>query len=297
MTPWLIDVYRDLGLAYPALPQDVISTPQSLISESLDMEARAILLALVFASLGLGANAQEFRVETDVFVGDAETAASHTVTLFEKSAVYEFIDHPPQVIVYRQASEEHAGQFILLDPQSRQRTEVPVERVTRLMGKLAQLAAEQSDPVLKFAATPAFHESFDAESGSLTLAHPQWTYRVATVAAEPGGALDRYRDFTDRYAELSTMIHKTFPPGPRLKLNAALAERGVVPVEIRRTIGGDDKSLVRAVHLFSWRLSRDDRQRIDQAQQNLAAYAKVANEKFLAGAGKLSTSKVRGQSE
>ena len=62
------------------------------------------------------AAAQEFRIETDVYVGDEEEPASHTVTLFEKSAVYEFIDNPEQVDrLPRRRAKGDPGQFILLD--------------------------------------------------------------------------------------------------------------------------------------------------------------------------------------
>ncbi len=263
------------------------------------MEARhlPVLLATLapLACPAASALAQEFRIETDVFVGDDEQPVSHTVTLFEKSAVYEFIDDPEQVIVYRPDGPERKAQFILLDAASKRRTEIDAERVTKLMKKLAGWAAEQNDDVLKFAAAPKFQESYDGETGSLTLANPEWTYRVATVAADDRAALVRYREFTDRYAELSTMLHSSPPPGPRLELNAALIAHGAVPVEIRRIIGGDEKNQVRAVHFFSWRLSRDDRTRLDEAQQHLANYAKVGNEEFLAARHKPDA--VRGQSE
>ena len=59
-----------------------------------------------------------------------------------------------------------------------------------------------------------------------------------------------------------------------------------MPVEIRRTIGGDEKNVVRAAHLFSWRLSRDDRTRLDEAQQQLASFDKVDNKEFLAARAK-----------
>jgi hypothetical protein len=230
-----------------------------------------------------------------VYIGDSDEAASHTVTLFETTAVYEFIDNPEQVIVYRPASPEHNAQFILLDPATKRRTEVDADRVTRLMKKLAGWAAEQEDEVLKFAAAPKFKETYDAESGSLTLAHPEWTYRVATVAAEDDAALKRFREFADRFAELSTMLHGAPPPGPRLELNAALVAHGVAPVEIRRIISGDEKNQVRAVHIFSWRLSREDRARLDEARERLANYAKVANDEFLAARAKKDA--IRGQSE
>jgi hypothetical protein len=91
------------------------------------------------------------------------------------------------------------------------------------------------------------------------------------------------------------MLHASPPPGPRLALNAALAKHKVVPVEIRRTIAGDEKNVVRAVHEFSWRLSKDDRARLDEAQKKLASYQKVENSDFIAARTAQET--VRGQSE
>jgi hypothetical protein len=261
-------------------------------STSRQVFASTALLAVVacFVSPSSG---QEFRIETDVYVGEESEPVSHTVTLFEKSAVYEFVSKPEQTIVYRKTAEDRGAQFILLDPETQRRTHIDVERVAALMKKLAQWAGEQKDPMLKFSARPQFEETFDADSGALTMANPEWTYRVATVPAAPA-ELARYRDFTDRYAELTTMLYGSPPPGPRLALNAALANHGVAPVEIRRTIGGDEKNEVRAVHFFSWRLSRDDRARLDEAYKQLASFEKVENEAFLAARAKQDA--VRGQS-
>jgi hypothetical protein len=257
-----------------------------------------LALAAVAVVLLAGADliaAQEFRIETEIYVGDESTPISHTVTLFEKSAVYEFMDDPQQVIVYRQGPDGKPGQFILLDTVRERRTDVDVDRVAKLMVKMSDWASAHKDPLLKFAAKPAFEESFDSESGSLTLAHKEWTYRAATIKAEDASSLRRYRDFTDRYAELSAMMFNSPPPGPRLALNAALAKHGVVPVEIQRSLGGDEKNAVRATHLFSWRLSREDRQRLDEAQAHLANYKKVDNEQFIAA--RLGKDVVRGQSK
>lgn len=257
------------------------------------------LLALAALAAPRVAVSQEFRIETEVFVGDAEEPASKTTTLFEKSAVYEFVDQPEQVIVYRKTGVDQPGQFILLDPATKRRTEIDVARVSKLMEKLSGWAAEQKDPLLKFSAKPEFKETFDEATGSLTMANEEWTYRVATYAPESGEAnaeaLQRYRAFTDRYAELTSMLYSSPPPGPRFALNAALANHNVVPVEIRRTIGGDEKNIVRAVHMFTWRLSRSDRSRLDEAQKKLASYEKVENEAFIAARTKQDA--VRGQSK
>jgi hypothetical protein len=266
------------------------------------MDARLVRLALLLVVLLLGSLAarggvaQEFRIETFVYVGGEEQPVSHTTTLFENSAVYEFVDDPEQIIVYRHASgDDDSGVFILLDPATERRTEIEASRVSKLMDKLSGWAAKQDDDLLKFSANPEFKETFDAETGSMTLANAEWTYRVATVEAEDPAALERYRKFTDSYAELTAMLHASPPPGPRMALNAALIKHKVVPVEIRRTIDGDEKNVVRAVHEFSWRLSKDDRTRLDEAQKKLASFQKVENSAFIAARAGQQT--VRGQSE
>src|SRR5690606_23534291 len=173
--------------------------------------------------------------------------------------------------------------------------DVEVDRVEKLMHKMTDWAADHKDPLLKFAAKPTFEETFDVESDSLTLANKEWTYRAATIKADDTAKLTRYREFTDRYAELSAMMFNSPPPGPRLALDAALAKHGVVPVEIKRTLGGDEKNVVKATHMFYWQLSREDRRRLDEAQAHLANFKKVDNEQFIAA--KTGKDVVRGQSK
>jgi hypothetical protein len=258
--------------------------------------AFTLVIGVITLAVDRQLSAQEFRIETDAYIGDEERPASHTVTLFEKSAVYDFSDSPEQIVIYRGGSEGRPAQFILLDPKSQRRTDIEVSRVEKLMEKLTRWAATQKDPLMQFHAAPSFEETFDAESRRLTLSSPQWTYRVATIGADDEEALKRYHEFTDRYAELTAMLHNSPPPAPRQALNAALAKHAVVPVEIQRTTGGDDKNAVRTTHLFSWRLSREDRTRLDEAQAFLANFKKVDNREFIAVRGK-DVTVVRGQSK
>jgi len=251
-----------------------------------------LAVAIAWTSSTVSAAPPEFRIETEVYVGEEVEPASHTVILFEESAVYEFSDNPAQTIVYREPSEGRPAQFVILDPATHRRTDVEAERVTRLMEKLCGWAKEQKDDLLKFSADPQFDETFDAGSGDLTLANKLWTYRVATVPAVSKEALTRYRAFTDRYAELTSMLENTPPPRPRLALNEALVKNGVAPVEIRRIISGDEKNAVRATHLFTWRLSRDDRSRLDEARQQVASFKKVENKEFLAARAKVDKASV-----
>jgi len=53
-------------------------------------------------------------------------------------------------------------------------------------------------------------------------------------------------------------------------------------VTVTLTRNGEKKPL-RAEHEFTWRLSQQDRKRIDDANASLAAYQAVDNDQFLRG--------------
>jgi len=253
-------------------------------------------LALVFATLPAltPAEAQELRIETEVYSGDSAEPLSKTATLFDSGTVYDFIESPARIAIFRAPTPTHGGKFILLDLENEYRTEVSTEKIAALMDKLSEWAAEQKDPLLKFSANPVFEESFDVDTGTLTMSSKQWTYTVATVPADDLNTLKRYREFTDWYTRLNTMLQSSPPPGPRLALNKALERHEAVPVEIRRTIASNSTDL-RATHLFTWRLSRDDRSRIEEVRRKLTGFKKVDNEVFVAQ--RAGGSVVRGQSE
>ena len=256
--------------------------------------AAICLTAVLPCVLSSPTYAQQLRIETSVFEEDKVEPLSEAVTLFDSTAVYHFMKNPSQVIIYRSATANRDGQFIILDKQSKQRTDISTKRIEALMDKLTKWAGEQEDTMLKFSAQPVFEESFDEESGLLTLKNPAWNYTVATVPAEDDQALAKYREFTDWFSRLNSMLHSTPPPGARLKLNKSLVERGVVPVEIRRRMESQEIPL-RATHLFAWRLSREDRQRIDETQRQLASFKKVDNATFIAN--RKDETVVRGQSQ
>lgn len=252
----------------------------------------ALLLPLCAATV---LQAGELRIETDVYTGDTNESLSHTVTLFDSGTVYDFVNDRQQVAVFRLPTSTRSGQFILLDLNSKRRTEVSTDKIEGLMDKLSTWAKDQEDPMLKFSADPTFEENFESGTGQLTLDSSHWNYTVATVPAEDKKTLSHYRQFIDWYTRLNVMMHGAPPPGPRLALNAALEKHGVVPVEIRRTIEPQSVTL-RATHLFSWRLSREDRAQLEEVREHLANFKKVDNKDFLASrlSGK---DVVRGQSK
>ncbi len=242
-----------------------------------------VVLAVVVLSWLTGASravAEEFRIQTRVFVGDEEQPVSETTTLFLDGVVYDFLDTPSQVAVFRKPGGGRPGRFILLDPTHKMRTELSTDQLAGAMEKLRAWAAQQTDPFLQFAADPQFTESFDPQTGKLTLTSLIETYQVDTAKTDHAEALTEYHEFLDWYAQLNTLLVGGPPPEPRLKLNAALARYKVIPLKVERTRAGEEDP-VWAEHEFTWRLSRQDRNRIDTVRESLASYRAVTNEEFL----------------
>ncbi len=224
--------------------------------------------------------AEDFRVETKVFVGDNEEPTSETTTLFLGGDVYDFLKSPAQTAVFRGPKGRNAGRFILLNNEKEISTEFSTGQLKQAIDRVQTWASRQSDPFLKFAANPNFKESFNPKGGQLVLASHLESYQVSTTPVEHVKAAEQYREFLDWYAQLNTLLAGGPPPQPRLELNEALARHKVMPTTVELTRAGEKEPL-RAEHNFIWRLSQDDKQRIDDARVALASYRKVKNEEFV----------------
>jgi hypothetical protein len=104
------------------------------------------------------------------------------------------------------------------------------------------------------------------------------TYEVKAERAPDAESARQYSEFSDWYARLNTMSNVTLLPFPRLKVNAELRERQLVPTEVRRTV---DKQVARTEHEVIWRLSNDDRKRIDQTGEDMATFKKIELKEYL----------------
>jgi hypothetical protein len=244
----------------------------------------SISVAMIAVGFTIGANslrAEGFRIETKIFAGDEdeEEPVSQTTTLFLEGVVYDFIEQPAQVAVFRHPTGGKPGRFILLEPAQRIQTEITTDQLSGAMTKLRTWAARQDDPFLQFAADPKFKESFEPKAGRLVLASHLESYTVSTTRPEHAESIAEYREFLDWYTKLNTLVTAGPPPEPRLQLNAALARYEVVPLVVELQRAGEKEPL-RAEHKFTWRLSREDRDRIEDVRASLASYRAVDNSEF-----------------
>jgi hypothetical protein len=247
------------------------------------MNRCVLFLAIAFLVLVAPASlAEDFRIETKIFIGKEEEPASTTTTLFQRGVVYDFLSEPEQIAVFRKAGGGKSGRFILLDRERRVRTELSTDQLAGAMNKLKNWAGRQNDDFLKFAANPQFEETFDRSTGQLLLASRAESYTIKTEPVDTPESLAEYREFLDWYARLNTLLSGGPPPEPRLQVNAALARYQVVPTSVELVRAGEKEKL-RAEHEFTWLLSKEDLSRIDDACASLAAYRPVSNEEFLQG--------------
>ena len=246
---------------------------------------RGLVVWMLLVLLAPVALAADFRIETKIYAEDEEVPVSQNTTLFQNGVVYDFLETSNRVAIYRHGKGDQPGRFVLLDPNQSIKTELTTDRMDAAIEKLSLWARTQRHPLLQFYADPKFDESFDTESGKLTLASSLTTYSAQTKAVTHAEVWTDLRNYFDAYAKLNCMLGSPLPPGPRLALNAAMEKHNVYPTEISlsipgNAITGDQDTELRAVHNFTWRLSKDDRARITLVGEQLVSFREVSNQEF-----------------
>ncbi|QDV72872.1 hypothetical protein [Botrimarina mediterranea] len=243
----------------------------------------ALLLSVGLFSDGVATTcfAADFRIETRVYAKGEEEPASQSVTLFTGGAAYDFRDEAHRVTIFRPGAADKPGRFVLLDSQRQYRSEIGGDRVAVVTTKLRRWAAVHKDPFLRFTGDPAFDEAFDADTGELRMTSKQMSYRLVTMPVASREAMKELRAFLDAYAQLHTLLEAGLPPGPRMRVNESLANHDVVPIEVELYEGPiEGEPELRAEHLVTWILSREDRNRIEEANRWVAEYVEVENTEF-----------------
>lgn len=242
---------------------------------------RVLLALLLTACCLLPAGAADFRIETRVYAPGEDEPASESVTLFTAGAAYDFRDDDARVTVFRSGAADKAGRFVLLDTEREVRTEIGGDRVAIATTKLRRWASVHKDDFLRFTGDPSFDETFNSETGELRLTHKLMSYRLVTMPVASREAMKELRAFLDAYAQLHTLLEAGLPPAPRMLVNEALANHDVVPIEVELYSGPiHGEPDLRAEHLVTWILSRQDRNRIEQANRQLAEFVVVDNTAF-----------------
>lgn len=245
------------------------------------------VISLIFLMLpDAGTSAQEFRIETDVLLGDEPKPVAQNLTLFTNGLVYDFpLVGREEITVF----DAGRGRFVMLDVQRKVKTTVTTQHLLEYAAAV-RVHAEKMDGAFAFAANPKFDQSFDEANGEVVLASEQLTYRAKGSKPKSDAVNQQYQQFADWYARLNGIRPGSLPPFARMELNDALAERGWIPEQVHLTVTGNDRLIKRRVelrskHRINWRLSKTDRAKIEKAGDYMASFQSVSLSEYSKASG------------
>jgi hypothetical protein len=203
--------------------------------------------------------ADNFRVNNEVFANDAKTPSAQSITIFHDGVVYDSMKSPAEVLIF----DKQAGRFTLLNPANQTKVELSTDNVADFTKQLQARAAAHRDPVVKFLADPKFQERFDDASGELALSSPLVSYRLVLSTAEGEAAAEQYREFSDWYARLNTLLNPgSRPPFGRLAINEAVAKRKAMATQVILAVAsskaGGHTTTIRSTHRVVRQLTQAD---------------------------------------
>jgi hypothetical protein len=243
----------------------------------------AVLLLLLTPLMFAGsASAQDFKVGTRVFQRDAANGrwneVGQSVTLFHAGKVYDYMQQVGEVVVHEpaenqfvifsfngndQATTLHFSQLQQFLKVARTETEVHLQTLAR-DGE----ATARRRQALQFQLDPHFEQSFDPARKTLTLISPLLRYEVTTEKVDRPQVARQYLQYADWAARMNYVLHSgSLYPSVRLQVNRALAERDLIPTEVRLLLDGDQPLHLKAEHKFEWTLGTIDKSMIRKCEQ------------------------------
>jgi hypothetical protein len=241
----------------------------------------------ILAGLPAVADAQDFRVDTELFQNQEKEPFLQTLTIFADGVIYDFREtEPREATVF----DPRHGRFTLLDESRQTKASVTTQELLDFTLALETHAAQEKDRLFAFCALPHF-ETTDKpiERNGQSLLEVRLSARPLLYVAEgqrppQPEAVKAYRQFADWFARLNATCPGNLPPGARLALNEALADRELLPLEITRTIpaaGPLGKKLeLKSQHRVNWALAGQDRKKIERAGDMMAKFAAVSYDEY-----------------
>jgi len=245
------------------------------------------LLALVICLTGVPVErvlAQQLRIESNVYREGRKEPVATTLTLIDNGFVYDFSLDPIQpdteleVAIY----DYNRKSINLLDCQRQVRLTLEQFEILKMMEE--QRAQLSQNPDLEFLVAPQFTEQTDIASGTVSLEHPQVSYKATCEKPKDMTALPIYYDAVDHLTRLASSDPERLPPFPRLALNQTIRKYNLMPTQIEMKLASEgllQRDLqMRSEHTTIWQLSTQDQQRIEQAKRKYMTYPVVSLGKF-----------------
>lgn len=241
-----------------------------------------IVLLLTSISLSESASAQDFKVVTRVSQRDPAkgrwTEVGQSVTLFHAGKVYDYMPQIGEVVVH----EPTESQFVIFSVNGSDRaTTLHFAELQRFLkvaraeteAHLQSLAPDAESTArrrqaLQFQLAPRFQENFDRSRKTLTLVSPLLRYEIETAKVDRPHVVRQYLQYADWAARMNYVMHsRSLYPSARLEVNRLLAERELIPTEVRLLLEGDVPLHLKAEHKFEWELGSIDKSQIRRCEK------------------------------
>ena len=240
-----------------------------------------ILMLFTFGvSLPSFVHANEFRMETNVFIEGNSDPAATSLTLFTGNAVYDFLSDDSahgDITVF----DVRRGRFVLIDTQRKLKTTLTKDDLIKF---LEQVKSQASEDVVSRFVSPKLTQKFNPSTKTVTVSSDHLTYQAVGISAKWDPAIQQYRHFADWIARLNSTRIGNLPPYSRFELNRVMAEQKLIPKTVQRTVMLDRvglrKQVVRSEHNIHWQLTNSDRKRISSAGNLMAGCKEVSVNEF-----------------
>lgn len=242
---------------------------------------RGLLVAVTtILAIPLITQANDFRMETEVFIeGDSQPKAK-SLTLFTGNTVYDFLSGE-QVQREITVFDVSRGRFVLIDAERKLKTTLTKDY---LINFLEQVKSQASDDVVSRFVNPKLDQKFNPSTQTVTVSSDHLTYQATGTPAKWDPAIQKYRHFADWIARLNSTRIGNLPPYSRFELNRVMAKQKLMPKTIQRTVMLDRvglrKQVVRSEHSIHWQLTNTDRKRISSTGNLMAECREVSVNEF-----------------
>jgi hypothetical protein len=222
-----------------------------------------IVAAFVLAVATPATYAQQFKIESQIYLNGEDKPSSANTTLFSDGLVFDFQTQGSQsheAIILQ--PKEH--QTILLDRLRRMKLVLDDVQLIKMADALRKETAQ--DKRAGFLVNQRFEERLSLDNGAATLKSPTIEYTIRGSRPRDLAVFPIYSNFIDAFTRLQVTDPHAFSPFPRMRLNETIRKVGWIPTEVAVQFKSNPlmKQGLKAVskHTFIAELSASDKDKI-----------------------------------
>ncbi len=176
--------------------------------------------------------AQQFKIESQIYVGGEDQPSSSNVTMFSDGLVFDFQSKGTQSheVTILQPKQHRT---ILLDRLRQMKLVLDDVQLIKMADALRRETSQ--DERAGFLVNERFEEAIQFDNGAATLKSPTITYTVRGNRPTDLKVFPIYSNFIEAFTRLQVSDPHAFSPFPRMRLNETIRKLGWIPSEVTVT--------------------------------------------------------------